>query len=192
MLFYHNDKYLLPYLFCAPTSPCSLYCHGTLKSRKTFSYFNSKRIKDKVLRGNSTAQSFPSIPRKIFDPHKANREGSLFPHYCFFHFAVPRPCILKLWTPTLSSIRQLTTRTKQGWKPQNGDGEPTKNRPKISCYSQGYRCGWWVQCHVANGSAALALMQDSIFGCSKCCFAHPGGTCGILSEDKTIVGNSSW
>lgn len=94
MLFYHNDKYLHPYLFCAPTSPYSLYCHGTLKSRKTFSYFNNKRIKDKVPKGNSTAQSFLSIPRKIFDPHRGNREQSLFPCNHFYHFAVPRTCIL--------------------------------------------------------------------------------------------------
>lgn len=137
MLFYHNDQYLLPYLFCAPTSPYSLYCHGTLKSRKTFSYFNRKRIKDKAPRGNSTAQSFPSIPRKIFDPHRANREGSLFPYYCCFHFAVPRPHILKLGAPTLSFIRQLTLRTKQGWKPQNGEGEPIKPGQKLVATLQG-------------------------------------------------------
>lgn len=151
MLFYHNDKYLLPYLFCAPTSPCSLYCHGTLKSRKTFSYFNSKRIKDKVLRGNSTAQSFPSIPRKIFDPHKANREGSLFPHYCFFHFAVPRPCILKLWAPTLSSIRQQQNRD-ESHKTEMGNPQKTGQKlvatPKGTDVVGGFSATWpMVQQH---------------------------------------------
>lgn len=107
MLFYHNDKYLHPYLFCAPTSPYSLYCHGTLESGKTFSSFNSKRIKDKVPNRNSTAQSFPSVPRKISDPHRGNTECGLPPCNCFFHFPVARPCILI--TEHYSFLQQAAT-----------------------------------------------------------------------------------
>lgn len=136
MLFYHNDKYLHPYLFCAPTSPYSLYCHGTLESGKTFSSFNNKRIKDKVPSRNSIAQAFPSVPRKISDPHTGNTECGLplLATAFFSHFPVARPCILITecysfphQAATVLYVDKTRTEAKKllgGEKPQTRHGWP--------------------------------------------------------------------